>query len=341
LRNLATGLVIASAVALAIVILRFGNVLAYSRFALFFQSGDPRFLSLFFFLAPSAALALVTTARTPTQKRASYVFGACILLVALLSGNRSWALFPLLVGAVLWVKLGRRIPLIVALSASAGILLLIPTISMVRNLGTYEQLSLKDFELSQQQSSILDALTEMGSTLNALAVTVQYIPDEEPYRFGQPLYQYLKMAIPNFGLSASLEYDREVLYQRLISDPSADLELQPGDWASWKIIPGSFVAGAGTGFSGIADPYFSFGYAGVCVWFIVLGAFLAKMDMVDIRLNYKWLIFSSLFYWHLLVSCRNTLGIFTKPASLVLCVLAIWIAVRNFLPFGRPNQPGM
>ena len=52
LRNLATGLIFASAIALIIVTLHFGNVLAYSRFALFFQSGDPRFLSLFFSARP-------------------------------------------------------------------------------------------------------------------------------------------------------------------------------------------------------------------------------------------------------------------------------------------------
>jgi oligosaccharide repeat unit polymerase len=117
------------------------------------------------------------------------------------------------------------------------------------------------------------------------------------------------------------------------------LELEPSDWAAWKIIPDTFVAGAGTGFSAVAEPYFSFGYVGVIVWFVLLGAFLAKMDLVDVRLNYYWLVFAALFFWHLLAICRNSFGVFTKPSGLTLAVIAIWIVVRAFTPFrSRPRS---
>ena len=147
-------------------------------------------------------------------------------------------------------------------------------------------------------------------------------------------------AIPNIGLTANPETSRETEYQRLISNPQAALELDPSDWASWKLLPESFAEGAGTGFSAIAEPYFCFGYFGVVVWFVLMGAFLAKMDWV-IRLNYKWLIFGALFYWHLLATCRNPFGASTKPSSLTLVVLAIWIMVRTFTPFRPPHQPPM
>jgi len=339
LRNLAVGLAIAAILGLFIATLKLGNLLAYTRFDLFFRASDPRFLSLFFYMGPTAALALVVTARTPKQRLASYSFGACILIIVLLSGNRSWAFFPLLAGAVLWAKLGRRIPLTVSAGIIAGVLLVIPVIAMLRSMGTYEHLSLRDLEASQEQSSITGALREMGASLGTLAVTLQYIPREEPYRFGRQYLLYLRQAIPNIGLSASKEYSRDTIYQRIRSNPRYVLELDPADWASWKLIPDSFLAGAGTGYSAIAEAYFSFGYVGVAVWFIGLGWFLARMDLTDMRIHYRWLIFATFFFWSLPVTARNTFGVFTKPAALILSVMAIWVLVRRFTPLRRPPAP--
>jgi oligosaccharide repeat unit polymerase len=338
LRNLATGLAVAAILGLLITMLRLGNLLAFTRFDLFFRSGDPRWLSLFMFLGPTAALALVATARTRTQKTTSYIFGTCMLALTLLSGERSRALFPLLMGAVLWVKLGRRIPHIVAAGMIMAVLLVIPLIGMLRTLGSYNQLSAKDVEQAQQHSTVINALGEMGSTLGVLSVTLKHIPSEEPYRLGQPFLIYLRQSIPNVGLSANYEYARTTLFRKLRSNPRAVLELEPSEWTSWKVLPERFLAGQGTGFSGIAEPYFSFGYGGVVVWFILLGAFLARMDLVDMRLNYNWLVFGTLFFWNFPVTCRNSFGVFTKPAALILTALAIWIVVRRFTPFREPVQ---
>jgi oligosaccharide repeat unit polymerase len=101
-------------------------------------------------------------------------------------------------------------------------------------------------------------------------------------------------------------------------------------------MPESFLAGAGTGYSAVAEPYFSFGLLGVVAWFLILGAFLARMDLANLKLSYHWLVFAAFFYWHLLVTCRNSFGVFTKPSALILFVLGIWLLVRRFTPFGQP-----
>jgi hypothetical protein len=287
------------------------------------------------YLGPAAALTLVATARTRRQKTAAYSFAVCMLAVTLLSGERSRAFYPLLAGAVLWVKLGRRIPLVVAAGAIAAVLLVIPLIGMIRTLGTYEKLSFNDIQRAQQRSTMADALFEMGAIIGDLSVTLQHIPKEEPYRFGRPYLVALREAIPNIGFTLNTQYSRANLLQRLKSDPRTVLELDPSDWLSWKIMPERFLT-MGSGFSGIADPYFSFGYAGVVVLFLLLGSFLARMDLVDVRLNYNWLVFAALYFWAVPLTCRNTFGAFTKPASLILTVLAIWVIVRQFTPFAKP-----
>jgi oligosaccharide repeat unit polymerase len=338
LRNLGIGLAIAAVLGLVIATFRLGNLLAYTRFDLFFRSSDPRFLSLFFYMGPTAAVVLVITARTHAQKLASYGYAAAIFLVVLLSGNRSWALFPMMAGVVLWVKVGRKLPLTVAAGLVAAVLIAIPTIAMVRSLGSYEDISLRDIQAAREQSTVKAALIEMGSTLNALAVTLEFIPEVEPYRWGKPFLIYLRQAIPNVGLTANQDYARDTVYAKLMSDPKAVLDLEPADWTSWKVIPESFLYGAGTGFSAVAEPYFSFGYLGVLVWFLAMGAFLGRMDLKDLRLDFRWLVFGAIFFWSLPVTSRNSFGVFTKPAALILAVLAIWIAVRRFTPFRVPGR---
>jgi O-antigen polysaccharide polymerase Wzy len=337
LRNLSVGLALGACASLIIATLSLGNLLAYTRFDLFFRVSDPRFLSLFFFLAPTAAIGLVVTARTKPQRLGSYLFAAVMLLVALLSGNRSWALFPLLAGVIVWVKLGRRIPMTVAASVIAGVLIAIPIVATLRTLGTYEDISLKAIQASKQDAAVIDALFEMGSTLGTLAVTLEHIPEDEPYRLGRPYLIYLRQAIPNIGMTASREYARDTVYQKIMSDPKAVIEMDPADWTSWKVIPESFLSGAGTGYSAVAEPYYSFGPIGLVVWFVAVGLFLARMDLLDIRLHYRWLVFATFFFWSLPVTCRNSFGVFTKPGALILAVIGIWLLVRGLTPFGAPK----
>ena len=98
LRNLALGLCFACFAFLIIGLAQVGNPLKYDRYTLFFGGNDIRGLGVFNWLAPSAAIAIVISARTRLQKGWSYIGGACVLCVFLLAGNRSMAFFPLLVG---------------------------------------------------------------------------------------------------------------------------------------------------------------------------------------------------------------------------------------------------
>ena len=109
LRNLSVGLVVACCAFAILTFVQLGNTFQYDRFTLFFGGLDTRGIGLFNWVAPSAALGIVITARTRTQKIWSYGLGMLMFLIFAFSGNRSMALFPLLVGCVVSVKCGRRI----------------------------------------------------------------------------------------------------------------------------------------------------------------------------------------------------------------------------------------
>ncbi len=337
LRNLGIGLCFACLVFLIIGFAQVGNLLQYSRNELFFSGMDIRGVALFNWFGPSAAIAMVITARTPSQKRWSYTFVAVALAIYLLSGNRSTALFPLLVGVVAWVKCGRRFPLPLAAGLALAAVLAIPVIGALRTLGAYDTVSLSDISKSSEGASISNALAELGGSAGVLAITLQYVPADEPYRYGSTYLRYLRQVIPNVGGSTDIsESPREIL-AATGSLTAALMKMNPSAWASVRVlgVQGAIYGGQGVGFSGIAEPYFNFGFIGVVVFFLGIGTLFARMECRNLLLSFHWLVFATLFYWFLVMTVRNEFGNFVKPASFILISLGIWLLVRRFTPYAR------
>lgn len=331
-RNLGYGLALASGLLVLLAIAQLGNILKYTRFELFYLVADTRSIGVFTMFAPSAALAMVLTAQTKTQRRFGYLFAIAMLGILLLSGYRSVALFPLLAGIVVWVKLGRRIPVGIAVAVLFSVLFIIPIAGYLRSLGPYDRLTLQDFIESTNKASVGDAFASMGSALGILATTIESIPKDEQYRYGRSYVSHLQSALPNLGFTMDLSNSRAEIYQAMQLNREARLRLAPSDWASLVIIPTAFLQGHGVGFSAIAEPYLNFGYAGVVVFFVLLGIFLARFDQVPLLLSYRWLTFATIFFWNMLVTVRNDFGVFTKPAIFTAICLGLWIAVRRFVP---------
>ena len=68
LRNLSIGLIVACCAFAVLTLIQLGNIFRYDRFTLFFGGLDTRGIGLFNWVAPSAALGIVITARTQTEK---------------------------------------------------------------------------------------------------------------------------------------------------------------------------------------------------------------------------------------------------------------------------------
>lgn len=336
LRNLGIGLLLASGVFLAIGITQVGNILNYDRNTLFWSGMDIRGIGVFVSVLPTAAMALVISAQTRGAKRWSYALGAVTAVLFLLSGNRSTVYFPLLVGAVLWVKSGRRIPMPVAAGTVLLTLLMIPVLAVLRSEHKYGDISVHALVESSSQASIGSALDELGGSVATLATTLEAIPAQEPYRFGASYLGYLKSILPNVGLTQDLSKTDNALIQQDDVEKGV-LQLSPAEWASLKIlgIDDAMYQHAGVGFSAVAEPYFNFGLAGVVAYFVLLGVFLARMERSPLLLEYPWLVFASLYYWFFLETVRNQFGDFTKPASFVASSVLIWILVRPLTPFAR------
>ncbi len=338
LRNLGIGLCFACVVFLGIGFAQVGNLLQYNRNELFFSGMDIRGVALFNWFGPGAATAMVITARTSSQRRWSYVLGLFALALYLLSGNRSMALFPLLVGIVLWVKSGRRFPLPVAAGVALAAVLVIPVIGALRTVGAYDDVSFSDISESSEGATVSNALAELGGSAGVLAITLQYVPAEEPYRLGRTYLGYLRQVIPNVGGLKDISESPRAILAESGSLTAALPRLSPSAWASVRVlgVQGAIYGGQGVGFSGIGEPYLNFGFAGVVVFFLAAGAFFARMEARNPLLDFRWLVFATFFYWFLISTVRNEFGVFVKPASFILISMAVWILVRRFTPFARP-----
>ncbi len=335
------GLLLASALLLALSFATMGNIFALSRLELFHLS-DTRFISVFSMMAPSAAIAMVIAAQSRSQKRTAYIAAALILLFFLLSGQRTTALFPLLTGIILWVKCGRRINPMLAGATLFAVLLLIPLIGYLRTLGTLGEIASVDaIAEATEVVDLRDSFGEMGGSIGPLMYTIMLIPEEESYRYGRTYLSYLLDVIPNIGLTADYSTSRAAAAEKIRGGATEEalFEMQAGDWATYHIIREQFEAGGGAGYSGVAEPYFNFGLIGILVFFIAMGAFLGQFECVPLLLHRYWFLFASTIFWHVLPIVRNGLAVFTKPAVFTLIVLLIWKFVRPYVPISKPRQP--
>jgi oligosaccharide repeat unit polymerase len=334
LYDLGIGLSLASLLLLLGSFANYGNLLALTRLELFHLS-DTRFISVFSMVSPSAATALVLGASTRRQRRWAFWAAAFVLVFFLMSGQRSSVLFPLLAAAIAWVKIGHRIPPMLAGIAVLITLLIIPVIGTLRSLGTYgDILNADSIEMAAESASISLALGEMGGSIGPLMYTLKIIPDEESYRYGSTYLSYLLDVLPNVGFTSDRSTSRAAVLEILRSQgkEKALQAMNVGDWASFHIIPEQFALGGGAGYSGVAEPYFNFGLVGVLLYFGLLGVFLGRLDSLPIFLYRNWLVFSVLVYWHLLPTVRNGFAVFSKPAVFTLIIVVTWLLVRRAFP---------
>lgn len=327
------GLFLASIALIVTAILLSGNIFRFSRFELFFGNHPGlRFIGVFTMVFPTAISLFVLAPRSSLKQKGVFVIAVFCILLLMLTGYRSIALFPLFVGAVSWVKMGNKIPTLIALSLAFITLLSISVVGFLRHQGSYESFDGETLSASFEQADISKSLSTMGQSVGVLAHTIRLIPEKEVYRWGRTYWLYVKKAIPNIGSESDGGDSREALYQKITSDKGVLLDLIPSDWATYWILPTQFRTGGGVGFSAVGEPYMNFGPAGVIIYFFLLGMFLCNFDRKDIRYNPRWFIFASCFYWYLVVTVRNDFGNFFKPAIFLIIIMLAWKYFSKFLP---------
>ncbi len=318
-----TGLLVASMVFLIMGIHSVGNLLEISRTDIFVGVGDSRGLGAFISVFPGAVILMVIGAQTRKQKIFAWFIAGISFVVVTLSGYRTQAFYPVLIGMVIWVKSGRRVPTMLAVGTVAMILFLIPIIGTLRAVDAYKDINLNTIGAATEGAQIERGLMEMGSSLGVAAHVFRIVPDQDPYRYGTTYLVSLKEAIPNIGTSQGESIVARVRRSGIM-DPDMISQMPPASWITYRVDPIRFKVGGGIGFSAVAEPYLNFGPAGVAGFFIILGFLLGKLEQKNLLMHPKTLVLTAAVFWALAQTVRNTLGGFIKPAAFVVICLFIW-----------------
>jgi len=324
------GLLGAALVLFGIGLYSLGDILNYSRADLYRGVGDFRGMGVFMMVFPSAAALLVIGAEGWGKTVFAFTIAVTAILLFMLSGYRSAALFPLLVAVVAWKKTGRGLPAWLAAIGILTILLAIPMIGAFRAMGTYGELGEKHLLKSAEHAKVENTFEELGQTAGILAHVLRLVPDRDPYRYGSTYVMALQQAIPNL-MPQSAENRRKEARREASKNPEVIAQMIPSDWLTYRIAPEKFDIGQGVGFSSIAEAYINFGYWGICAYFILLGYVLGKLDSIPLLHNPNVLVFCCAMLWPLMRTVRNDFDNFVKPFAFMLIIVALWRLTTHFV----------
>lgn len=330
------GLLAASALAFVLLVAAVGNILAYSRTEIFAGVGDTRGLGFLLMVLPSAVILLVCTARGGVQQALTFLLAGAGFLAIMFLGERSAALFPMLVGLVVWRKLGRRIPIPVIVGVLVAVLAVVPAVRHLRDVGPYSKITSQDVAASFKGAQAGDAFLELGSMHGVLAYVLKWVPAEEPYRYGMTYLRALPGAIPNIGFKPA-QSERSIMSGGAVDTTARAREMSPADWYIYRINRWMFDTGGGGGFSFIAEAYLNFGLAGVIVVMLIVGLLLGGLDQRNLRHEPRLLVLAVIAMWPLLKIVRNDFDNFVKPIGLILATLLIWWMISKMFGFA-PSQ---
>lgn len=329
--NFGLGLGLASIIFLIMALKSYGNILSYSRAELFNSSNDSRGFGVFMMVFPGAISLIALSAESRMQKLFAYSLAVLSLVIIMLSGYRSAALFPALVFAVSWVKFGRKIPTYVAVSIVILVLVSIATIGIFRQQGAYQDLNVNQLQESYSNSEFSDSLKEMGSTFVVLKEVVKLIPEYEGYRFGYSYYISGLEMLPNLGGQMDYEKSRGYLASQARNNIDALKYMAPADWITYRLNRWKFENGQGLGFSAIAEPYYNFGYFGSVLFFMLIGYLITRIDILPL-FSYPFVsVFMVGVFWCLLRTSRNDFTNFSKPFGFILIICLIWYICQRVI----------
>jgi oligosaccharide repeat unit polymerase len=334
------GLLLASGVMLGLAIASFGNLLSYSRVDFFRGTGDTRGLGVFLMTFPSAVTLVLIGARTRLQRLFAWLLFLFGFALIMLSGYRAAALYPMLIGAAVWVKVGRRIPMLYATIAGLILVMAISAIGILRTY-RYQEMDSKKLEHSVESSRVEDTFVTLGQTGGLLAHVLRLVPHTDPFRYGWTYVQYVQASIPNITGSIN-KSDRSIALRDSRTDPKAIARTPPSDWLTYRVLPEKFAVGEGVGFTGIGEPYLNFGLPGVVIFFVVLGYFLGRLDLSNLLEHPAMLVFSTAILWRLIQTVRDDFGNFIKPMVFIYIMLMLWrMVLRIFgnFPATPPQIP--
>lgn len=305
-------------------LIRLGSVgydrLTYSETFRLRAESDPRFFGTGMTIA-LIGLSLAAAGGSKRQMRLTYVYTGIWFLTFFYLGFRSPAITAALLVMAVAFKKGVRWPRWAPWVVGLMLLVAVPMARVIRE----EPLDERSLSSSLREMSILDGPAEVGSALRPLTETVDLIgPDN--YRYGKTYLTAMKGILPNLALRWEAP-----------ATESID-DLPPGHWITALVDPWAYKNHEGMGFSGVAEPYMNFGFAGVVAYFFLLGILLVRLEQLSNRSSYSLAIWA-LLVGPLLWTIRNDFREFFRPVVWgLLCLGLVWFFSGGYSLISRTKM---
>jgi oligosaccharide repeat unit polymerase len=253
----------------------FGDVLSVGYFGLYQRvmktNLDAWQSILAQFLLPGVFLLTAASRQRPGMRRLSLVIIAIYVLSYMFLGYRSAAGAAIAAYGWIWHTRVAKLPLYPSLAAGfVFVFLVFPMIRLHRTAVGEDRLSWSGFvnTLEDYDNPATASLTEMGSTMSTIAYTMDLVPSDREFEYGQSYLFAALTVLPNvFGtaLHPAIEH---------------------GTASSWLVRTISYdtaAAGGGMGYSFIAEAYLNFGWAGPPLVMILMGFGFASVECFAAR----------------------------------------------------------
>lgn len=278
----------------------------------FYAQSDSRFVQMgLFWLLPSALLVSLAGARPGRETTCALLFCTGATLMLLWVGNRGGAVSFAAAASIPWTYKRGAIALRTAAIGGLGLLLVLPTAAALRQIPR-NAVTLEKIGEAAANASPLKAFAEMGGSLRPLVETLRLVPGEVPYRYGRSYLSAALRVVPNAGLSRS---------QQSSTDPA---DMPPNHWITYTVDPWTYANFGGLGFSAVAEPYLNFGLPGILLYFVVLGFYLGRTDVILGRgTSRRTLALAAVVFMPLLLTVRNDFHNFLRPALWSVCMVLL------------------
>lgn len=181
--------------------------------------------------------------------------------ISLLVGTRSRAL-PLACALLfVWTRCRGRIPRMATAAFLGCLVVILPTVAVLRNLPLAERLTGSGLlsSVTDESTAGLAILSETGMTIATTALAIEFVPQSRPFGHGVSYLQALLLAVPGSGY---------------VLNPSRN-PVTLSEWLIGEADPAAAERNGGLGFSFIAEAYLNFGAVWGPLLCALIGFFIA------------------------------------------------------------------
>jgi hypothetical protein len=278
-----------------------------------YLGADQRFVDTGLMLTGAGVYALLASDDPSARWRRwfAYTILAACLMIALSKGDRT-AMVTIGVGAG-WcftqrVRRLRWTPVLVA--AFIGIVAF-PVIREWR-----AERSLEASKRASVGQLLGESVYSLGNAINAVILTVDLVPEHNPYGMGRTFRAAAVAAVPNLGLTKGASWKQK------------DVEDSPSAWLTWLVNPYWASTGGGYGFAMAAEWHYNFGLLGVLFGTVFTGFGVTRVRNACRRSSLA-LVWSATLFAGISIWLRNVVGFALKVA--VWPVVGLWLIHRAML----------